>query len=123
MDQLLDVMTLTLTQTPLAQKLSKCHVLGRPVRRVLVCGSKGAGKSHMTRAVCRKLAEMPTLAFVSIVDCRALKGSASVIHQGVLCASGVINIRKVVYSCRGGYMENMFYNLICANIFIAYYQT
>ena len=104
MDQLLDVMTLTLTQTPLAQKLSKCHVSGRPVHRVLVCGSKGAGKSHMTRAVCRKLAEMPTLAFVSVVDCRALKGSVSVSHQGALCVSGVTNIRKTVYSCKEGYM-------------------
>lgn len=83
-DQLLDTMTLALTQTPLSQKLSKCHISSHPVHRVLVCGSKGTGKSHMTRAVCRKLAAMPALAYISVVDCRALKGRISFPHQGEL---------------------------------------
>lgn len=44
------------------------------LRGVLVCGPKGCGKSTITRAICRALAEQTPLAHITVIDCKPLRG-------------------------------------------------
>ena len=41
---------------------------------LLICGASGTGKSSLARAVCKQLAEWPSLAYVTVLECKPLRG-------------------------------------------------
>ena len=41
---------------------------------ILVCGSKGVGKTSFARVLCERLTRPPTYAFTTHVDCKQFKG-------------------------------------------------
>ena len=60
--------------TPLAARLRPGPGAG-PGPALLVCGARGAGKTRLTQAVVTRLARPPTLAHITQVDCRRLRGN------------------------------------------------
>ncbi|OWF49208.1 peroxisome biogenesis factor 1-like [Mizuhopecten yessoensis] len=61
---------------PLSQKMFKVTHPGIRNGMLLITGSKGCGKSSLARAICRRVAEVPNLAFLLHVDCKPLRGKS-----------------------------------------------
>ena len=41
---------------------------------LLICGASGSGKLILARAVCKQVAEWPSLAYATVVECKPLRG-------------------------------------------------
>ncbi|XP_033760557.1 peroxisome biogenesis factor 1-like [Pecten maximus] len=61
---------------PLSHKMFKMTHPGIRNGMLLITGSKGCGKSSLARAICRRVAEVPNLAYLSHVDCKPLRGKS-----------------------------------------------
>lgn len=80
--QAMEHVDVCLCQRPLAVTLQH-RSPGLLCGGMLICGTKGVGKSALGRALCREAAGYPNLAFVTVVECKALRGnlwSSTLIH-------------------------------------------
>ena len=44
---------------------------------LLLTGPKGSGKTTLGKALCKKVTELPNLAYISAIDCKPLRGEFS----------------------------------------------
>ncbi|XP_078679011.1 peroxisomal ATPase PEX1-like isoform X1 [Branchiostoma floridae x Branchiostoma belcheri] len=69
----MDHLTTTMAECPLVSLLSTA-TRGLANGGLLLCGARGSGKTVLAHALCRELAEPPHNAYVSIINCKSLKG-------------------------------------------------
>ncbi|XP_022107036.1 peroxisome biogenesis factor 1-like isoform X2 [Acanthaster planci] len=71
--QAIDYLSAALMTRPISRCLGE-SLLGFLQGGLLVCGPRGSGKSALCRSVCREMVQWPSLAHVSVVECKPLKG-------------------------------------------------
>ncbi|KAI8503623.1 Peroxisome biosynthesis protein pex1 [Branchiostoma belcheri] len=69
----MDHLTTTMAECPLVSLLGTA-TRGLANGGLLLCGARGSGKTVLAQALCRELAEPPHNAYVSIINCKSLKG-------------------------------------------------
>lgn len=75
-EQAIGHIEICLGSRPLSQKMFNMTHPGIRNGMLLITGSKGCGKSSLARAICRRVAELPNLAYLSHVDCKPLRGKS-----------------------------------------------
>ncbi|XP_078596672.1 peroxisomal ATPase PEX1-like isoform X2 [Branchiostoma floridae x Branchiostoma japonicum] len=71
--QAMDHLTTTLAECPLVSQLSTA-TRGLANGGLLLCGARGSGKTVLAHALCSELAGLPHNTYVSIINCKSLKG-------------------------------------------------